>query len=469
MKGRDFVKKLRFSLANTGFSEIFGFSDEERKGRSITLISNLLASIYNVFITGIFYTGFLSMYDISITGVGIITFIPYIGNLFCVFSGHVLSKFKKRKAVLIAGKLYFYGMYILATTLMPLVITGEKARLIAFIVILFLAYAVYAPFAPGLTTWFYNFYPEDNQKRTKYISLLQLFASIMSSVTLMLSSVLADAVSNSPIQNELILGMRYLAFGLVAVEVFIQAKAKEYGNQADGSVKFKEIFTLPLKYKKFMKCMILMFVWNYIANLNNGLWSYHLLNHMKFSYTLINAMGVVQTVILLTTMSRWQRMITDLGWIRAFGLINIIWLPTEILFFIMSPETAFLFVPVSIFQQTLCVGMNLSYANILYMNLPEENRTTHIAYNSIGCNIFAFLGLLTGTYVSSLTGDSAVPFLGLNVYSIQFTTLMRAATQLSLGIILMAKWRAFTPDNQIREIEDRRQIVQRKRPFGRRV
>lgn len=461
------MRKIVFSLRNSAFGEIFGFSDEDKKGRSITLASNLLTAIYNVFITGIFYTGFLSMYNISITGVGIITFIPYIGNLFCVFSGHVLSKFKRRKGVLIAGKLYFYGMYILATTLMPLVVTGERARLVCFIVILFLAYALYAPFAPGYTTWFYNFYPSDNYKRTKYISYLQLFSSVMSSFTLLFSSLLADAVSNSPIQNELILGMRYFAFVLVAADVFMQSKAKEYPNQSDGSVRFREIFTLPLRYKKFMCCLLLMFVWNFISNLNNGLWNYHLLNHMKFSYTLINAMGVVQTLILVTTVSRWQRMIANLGWIRSFGLINIIWLPTEILFFMMSPDTAYLFVPVSIFQQTLCVGLNLSYANILYMNLPEDNRTTHIAYHSIGCNIFAFLGLLTGTYVSSVTGDSTVPFLWLDVYSVQFTTLMRAATQLTLGIILVLKWRAFTPDSQIREIEDRRSLTSRRKKFSR--
>ena len=96
------------------------------------------------------------------------------------------------------------------------------------------------------------------------------------------------------------------------------------------------------------------------------------------------------------------------------------------------------------------------------MNLPEENRTTHIAYNSIGCNIFAFLGLLTGTYVSSITGDTTIPFMGLNVYSVQFTTLMRAATQLTLGILLVLKWRSFTPDNQIREVEDRKSLSRRK-------
>ena len=53
---------------------IYGWKDEKRKGRSISLISTLLTSFYNVFITGIFYTGFLSTYEISLVGVGIITY-----------------------------------------------------------------------------------------------------------------------------------------------------------------------------------------------------------------------------------------------------------------------------------------------------------------------------------------------------------------------------------------------------------
>ena len=79
------------------FTDIFNTRNDDAKGRTIYLFCNLLAAFYNVFITGIFYTGFLTMYGISITGAGIVTFIPYIANLFSIFSSKILSRFKRRK------------------------------------------------------------------------------------------------------------------------------------------------------------------------------------------------------------------------------------------------------------------------------------------------------------------------------------------------------------------------------------
>ena len=42
--------------------EIYNLKDEYAKGRLISLADGLITAFYNVFITGIFYTGFLSMY-----------------------------------------------------------------------------------------------------------------------------------------------------------------------------------------------------------------------------------------------------------------------------------------------------------------------------------------------------------------------------------------------------------------------
>ena len=78
------MMKRAFQAWALSMSDIFSLKNDEAKGRTINLGCNLLAAFYNVFITGIFYTGFLSMYDISITGVGIITFIPYIANIFSI-------------------------------------------------------------------------------------------------------------------------------------------------------------------------------------------------------------------------------------------------------------------------------------------------------------------------------------------------------------------------------------------------
>ena len=323
--------------------EIYNLKDEYAKGRLISLADGLITAFYNVFITGIFYTGFLSMYGMSITDVGVITFIPPIASCFCVFSSAVLEHFPRRKPILIASKIFFYAMYILATTLMPKFVLDPGARLTWFAIILFVAHAVYALFSPGFTTWFYAFYPPDNERRTRYIVFNHIFASITSSVILVLSGLLTDALADSPKQNDLILGLRYFAFALVLLDVGLQACAKEEPHQKDAKVRLREVFTLPFHYRKFLRCMLMMFAWNFIANLNNGLWSYHLLNHMKFSYTLMNTISMLYTVVLLATNGLWQKILRRYSWIKTFGIANLLWFPTEIGFFFLTRERTWMY------------------------------------------------------------------------------------------------------------------------------
>jgi len=435
------------------FGDIFGFHDEDAKGRTVYLGCVILNAFYNVFITGVFYTGFLSMNGMSITDAGVVTFIPYLGNLFSVFSSKILRHFKRRKPIMIAAKIYFYVMYILAATIMPQFVADPQQRLYWFAGIVFLAYAVYAPFDPGFVIWFYRFFPQDDARRSRYLLYQQIAASVIASVILIFSGAITDALAGSPHQRALIDGLRYFAFVLVLLEIAIQVQAKEYPVPPEEPLRLAQVFTLPLRYGKFMYCTLVMFAWNYMLNLNNGLWNYHLLNHMHFSYTLINAMAVLGTVILLALSGLWQRVLARYSWIKTFGLALLMWVPTEFLFFMMSPETAWLYVPLCVVQHVLTVGINLSYANILYMNLPRDNETALIAFNTLGRNFLAFLGLLTGTYVSSITGDAAAPFMGMQVYSVQFTCLLRAVSLFALGIILVLRWRSFTPDRDIELIE----------------
>ena len=448
------MKHIDLRRMTRSLGEIYNLRDDNAKGRLISLGSSLLTALYNVFITGIFYTGFLTIYDISITEMGIISFIPLIASCFSVFSSMILERIQRRKPILLASKVFFYAMYILATTAMPNFVADPHQRVIWFGAILFVAYAVYALFSPGFTPWFYNFYPADDAPRIRYISLNQMFSSIMSSVVLLASGFLTDAVAGSPYQEQLIIGLRYAAFLFVLIDVGMQACAREYPYPVGEKLRFYQVFTLPLRYRKFMACMILMFAWNYISYLNNSLWTYHLLNHMNFSYTLINSMSVEYTVILMLTTPMWRRVLRRYSWIKTFGIANLIFVPTELLFFTMTPERSYLYVLLGTWQNILAVGLNYSYANVLYMNLPEENSTAHIAFYSVGCNLFAFLGLMTGTWVSSLTGDTPVYMLGMDVYSVQFTCLMRMVLLLVVALVCMRYWRVFTPDKDIAAMEE---------------
>ena len=89
------MNKIDFQAFRMMLSDIYNLKDDLAKGRLISLGSSLMTAFYNVFITGIFYTGFLSMYGMSI--------IPYIASCFSVFSPMALRRFKKRKGILLAA------------------------------------------------------------------------------------------------------------------------------------------------------------------------------------------------------------------------------------------------------------------------------------------------------------------------------------------------------------------------------
>ncbi len=436
------------------FKQIYNPKDVYGQGRLVALLDSLITGVYNVFITGIFYTGFLSMYGISITGVGIVTFIPYLANCFSIFSADVLSHFKRRKAALLGAKVLFYALYIIATTVMPQFVIEPRARLNWLIAILFVAHAVYALFSPGFTSWYYHFFPEDNQERTQYFMYNQFITSVLAHVVLLGSSVLADAVSASAYQEQLILGFRYLAFALVLADVAVQALAREFDESGQERVKIKDVLTLPLGHRRFLCCMGLMFFWNLHANLSNGLWSYHLLNHMRFSYLLINVMASLYVVIFAATVPLWRRSVDRYSWIRTFGIANLFWTVTEFAFFCMTPERGWMYVPLMLIQQVLNVGLNLSYANVLYMNLPKENATSFIAFQTIGCNIFAFLGLMIGTWISSLNNGQTVFMLGMEVYPLLFTCLLRGVNALVIGLVCIKGWRLFSSPSEIERVDD---------------
>ena len=447
------MKRLSLAPLKAELAGIYSPRDEMSRGRLAALCDSLITAFYNVFITGVFYTGFLSIYGISITDMGVMTFVPYLGNLFSIFSPMVLDRFKRKKPVLLAAKLFFYFMFIVATTIMPNLVSDASARIHWFVGIVFVAHATYALFSPGFTTWFYQFYPPENDKRMRYIMYNQMFSSVVSSLVLIFSSVIADALRGSAHQNQLLITLRYVAFALVILDVTAQAQAKECSAPVAGKLRFGEIFTVPLKFPKFMLCTALMYYWNFNCNLNNGLWTYHLLNHMRFPYTLINVLSILYTPMFFLLQRRWRRIIRRYSWIKTFGLCSLLWVPSEIMCFFLTPNTAWMFIPIGLYQHLFGVGLNLSYANILFINLPDDNHAPFIALNAVGCNVFAFLGLMTGTWISGLTGDATFPLLGMQAYSVQFTTLARAVLMGTLGVVLIRKWRAFEKEENIHLVE----------------
>lgn len=445
------IRRL-FGTGWISFAEIYCTQDENAKGRRISLASVLLQAVMNVFITGIFYTGFLAMYGMSITDAGIITVIPYIANLCGIFSGKILSKFKSPKKAILAAKFFYYLLYIPGITVMPAIVSDQQMRLVWFVVLMFASHVLYAPFSPGMSAWLYSFYPKDNERRARFIMFQNIFSSVMSSTILLGSGYLTDMLSNSPYQNQLIIGFRYFAFGLAMADILVQSRARDFKAVSDSGQKLIKMITLPFRHKKFMFSVAIIGVWGFLGGMN-GLWNYHILTHVGLSYSLINTMTVLYTMTWILFSGYWRKILNRFSWIRTFSMTIMLLLPTEFMMFFLSSSTVWLYVVSSVLQNFLTVGTMLAYGNILYMNMPDEDSTTYIAFSSIVSNFAAFLGLSLATAISGISGDETMRFLNMEIYSFQIVILVRGIAMFLLGVVLFWKWKLFTGEKDIAAIE----------------
>jgi len=447
-------KKMQLLWLPAG--EIFNLREEEARGRVIGLVSALLASVYSVFVSGIFYTGFLTMYGMSVTDVGILTFLPFGANMLSIFSPKVLGCFKRRKPVLIGAKIFYYFITTTLITIMPQIVHGHRARLVSLIVITTFATGFNALFSPGITSWFYHFYPKDTDKRALYLMLQQFFTIGFGSIVTIGSSLITDALEGSAMQDQLILFFRYFALVLVLVDVLIQSRAKEYAEPEGTTVKLLDVFTVPVRNRKFLACMLLLLVWTFTENVKVGVWNYFLINEMGYSYTIINAATLMYFLVMLVVAPIWQKVMRNLHFVRTLYIGMLLLVPTELMLLYLTPETSLFFVLECILQNAVGVGIQQATANILYMNMPMENSVPYISCYAVGQNALAFLGMMIGTFLTSLPANGAIDLLGREMSSVQITTLVKAGMYLVMGIYLIFQWRIFTPKEALDIIQHRR-------------
>lgn len=426
---------------------IYGWREPQKRGRTIILLSNLITSLCNIFITGIFYTGFLSMYEIDLVSTGIISFIPALAHCFSIFSPIILEKFKKRKNVLIASSFIFHFLSIVATTLMPAIVKEPRARVIWFCVLLFSANAIQSMYQPGISAWYYQAYPEDQRTRAAFLSFNQIASSVISSLILFFSGFLASLIVSSGNQGILILSMRYMAMALAMVQLFLLTRMKEYPQpKSCVRINLKKVFSLPIKHRAFLGTTLFMIFWTFICHLDANLWNYHLLNTVKLPYSTINTVNALYTVILFLTTPLWRKILNRLSWIRTFALTVLLIAPTMLFCFFLSRETSFLYIPGTLIQHFINVGLNLSFANLLYLNMPTQNRTAMIAFFNFCNNITSFFSIMLSTLWCKMWAEKAIFLFGVSISAVQSISGFKFFAMLALGSLLMLFRKRLSPE-----------------------
>lgn len=207
----------RHSIKNTAFYGLFNLETEHGVGRSMLLVNDLLAGFANVFITGTFYTGFLTENGIDILRVGIITFIPNFCWLFALFAPQIVQRFPRRRGILLFNHFFYYGCTLLATTLMPRFVHDPGQRTLWFAVLLVAGNLVNSLLSVGSQAWTMHFIPPDGPQRTQYLAITHLVNNLTGCVAALGAALLTDALAGSPKQGQVLVALRMVSLVLFII------------------------------------------------------------------------------------------------------------------------------------------------------------------------------------------------------------------------------------------------------------
>lgn len=417
-------------FSNLSVFSILNFSSPEAKGRCSMLASAVTAGIVNNLTGGIFYTGFLIANDIDIVNVGIISFIPHIASLFSIFSPMLLERFQKRKVLLAILKLLYYSLNILGITLLPTLVHDKQLKVLFFAVILFLAGIINSIATSGYSSWQVNFIPD--KVRADYFTLQHLFSNLMAGIVIVCSGMIADALSGSEKQIEIITLLRFVAFGLAIIDIIILSLPKEYPyKHSYQKLSLVSIFTTPFKCKPFILVMAVVFSRNFSSILSGSTLNYYLLNDVGVKYTFINGISAVYFIFFIIFSKFWKQLIYRKGWLLTFAIAQLIWVPSQMLYaFTTTSNYVWLMLIVRLTQHFLGVGISVTVSNMAFIHLPESDRTNYISFFTITSSVSNFLGMMSGTLLTSMLQNATLNLFGFKMVGAQMVIFIQSLFEL---------------------------------------
>lgn len=444
------MMSLRNRFRYSAFYRIFNCKDALGKGRCVLLVNTFLANIANIFVSGVFNTAFLALHGIDIVRVGIIAFIPYIAGALSLLSPMIVARFKRRRGILLFNHIFFYLCTVLATTIMPLFVEGNGQRTLWFGIFNFIAHAVNALLGNGSAAWHIRFVPEGEDRNT-YLAYHNLLGALVSTAVAVVSSLVADSLAGSPQQGQIINILRYVAlavFVISGLQLYLIPKEFPYP-QTGTRIRLLDIFTVPIRARKFMLTALIVMMWNFTGNLNSSTWTYFALNTIKVNYMTTYTFMVVYTLGFTLLMNPWRRLINRYSWHRVLFYIVVILALMEFFIAFATPTTHWVYITVSIIQGTVSVGHTLVFASLFYIHLPKDANTDLFnTFWSLASNMSVLAGSVLGTwFLSLLEPHGPWNLFGLPFYGSQFLVWIKCVLFLGVSVYL----RAVTP--HIREEE----------------
>ncbi len=388
------------------FRKVYNFRNPDAKGRLCILIFSVIEGFLSYITTGIFYTAFLQVFDVDITGAGILAFVPYLASMLVLFMPKLLNHFPRRRWLLAGCKFLYYVTNIAGLTVLPMIVTDANTRLWGMIIITFLSALFNVLATAGYAAWHIRFQPEE--VRAFHMMVCEFVKAFIAGVLMLGAGWLCDRLP-----DEFIIGLRFFAFALSIVCIVFLLIPKEVEYPVIHTPRFTDIISIPLRNRKFLLTMLVVFLWQFSVYCYSSQLNFYLLDKsgIGMSQTFYNITIFLYGFAFIFCMNFWRKRIERSSWFLVFAVALLIVAPFQILYgFVQPGDTTIIigsmtltfatYIPLVLFvripQHVAGVGHNVTFANFQYINMPLTNRDCYTSFYQIVFNLGAMSGMVFG-------------------------------------------------------------------------
>ena len=281
-------------------------------------------------------------------------------------------------------------------------------------------------------------------------------------------SIVADSVKNTPSYLPVLTVMRFVGYALAIIDVILLMIPKEYEySKTVEKPKIRYIFTLPFKNRRFfMTILVIVFV-TLSANIHAGFIDGYVLNVIGIPYSLTNGINALYFAFFIMFGSLWKKFIAKNTWFRALGFALLIEAASYLLYSFIAPGRVALYVVVRLWQHIMGVGRSIMVSSLLYLNLPEADRTNYLSFYTIFNNMAALIARVSGHLIYENVGKSsfimgAFSAIGING-EVPILIFMCATLEALASIPCFLWFRKITPDHLLGEYDARRTLIKQMR------
>lgn len=358
-----------------------------------------------IFISGTFISGFLIRLDAPDILVNYMALIPSMcGIILFLFSPLAQRIVHPKKVGILINCM---AKFFLVTIMYVPYVFPKPIVLPVAVLFIILGYSLNAFNNQIINNWFVQSIPEGI--RGRYYSYRQIVAMIISATLPLLAGALVDSFDDK-LKAFAITSLVAVVLALIEVSAFARIPDCTLVPITE-KLSILDTVRIPLRNRRFVKFLCYMGAFYFVLYLSGGMKQTYMLKYMNLSYTFVNGMTVLSSVLQAVFFySLWGRVNDRLG--SRFTMTTAVWLyalDAFFWFFAGNTTLAYIFIPMGhIMGAIQGPAFTVGSFNYQYSIYPEQGRPMYSAFYTSFIGLVLIISPTCGEFVKSLIERSAI-------------------------------------------------------------